>query len=285
MLELVQGRGPAARAGEPSLIAGITRQVMARLPGRPAARLCRRALGRRGGRRDHGRDLSRPLRRGRRALGLAAGAAATCPPPSPPCRAGRRAPPSRPARRRLGGRGGSCRRSCSMATRTGRSIRATATGHRPGPRRRRRRPAGDGDVAAGSGPRRAGLPPHAPRRRGRSGDPRALGDPGRRPCLGGRQPRRLLHRPARARCVAGDAPLLPRAPASRGGGAPRSTSLDGSLANGAKREADGKWPAGLTRPGVASRRRAARSSGRPHPRWCWPWLLSRQLTDTLSRPR
>ena len=50
---------------------------------------------------------------------------------------------------------------------------------------------------------------------------RAVGDPWRRPCLVGRQPRRLLHRSARARCHARDAPLLPRAPPShrRPGGA------------------------------------------------------------------
>ena len=75
-------------------------------------------------------------------------------------------------------------------------------------------------VAAGSGRRRTGLPAHDPRRRGRSGDARALGDPGRRPCLGRGQPRRLLHRPARAGCVARDAPLLPGTSASRGGGRP-----------------------------------------------------------------
>ena len=99
----------------------------ARLPGRSAARLCRRALRRRGGRRHHGSDLSRSLRRGRRAF-------------RPGLRGGARH--AFGLRRHAAGRGdaaaavaagapgaeprASCRPSCSMATRTAPCIRATA---------------------------------------------------------------------------------------------------------------------------------------------------------------
>ena len=86
----------------------------------------------------------------------------TCRPPSPPCRAEpRRCRPS-PARRGQRARGGSCRRSCSMATRTAPSIRAMATRSSPRPRGTATgEPAGDGDGAAGPGARRTDLPPHA----------------------------------------------------------------------------------------------------------------------------
>ena len=105
-----------------------------------------------------------------------------------------------------------CRRSCSTATRTGRSTRATAT--RSSPRRRPRAACRPRRVAQGGPPGGTALPPHDPCRRGRSGDARALGDPGRRPCLGRGQPGRLLHRPARAgrraRCSASSWPTRAR---------------------------------------------------------------------------
>ena len=78
--------------------------------------------------------------------GLAAGAASDMPSAFAAMQGGAATAP--PARRVAGGagRGGSCRRSCSMATRTGRSIRATATRSSPRPAApppaacRRRRP-------------------------------------------------------------------------------------------------------------------------------------------------
>jgi poly(hydroxyalkanoate) depolymerase family esterase len=70
--------------------------------------------------------------------------------------------------------------------------------------------------AARADTRRACLQPHPPRRRERAGGPRAVGHPRSRSRLVGRQPRRLIHRSARARRRAGDAPLLPRSPATRG---------------------------------------------------------------------
>ena len=68
VLELVQGGGPAARRRRALADRGHHPPDHGGVSGRPAAGLCRRALGRRGGGRGHGRDLSRSLRRGRRAL-------------------------------------------------------------------------------------------------------------------------------------------------------------------------------------------------------------------------
>ena len=145
---------------------------------------------------------------------------ATCLPPSPPCRAGL-PPMPHPAGYRWRDSSGSCRRSCSTATRIGRSIRATAIRSSPRHAAPRPCPAGHGHGPAGSGTRRAGLPPHAACRRPGADRARAVGRPWRRPCLVGRQPCRLLHRSTRARCHPRDAPLLPRAPPShrRPGGA------------------------------------------------------------------
>ena len=141
--------------GEPSLIAGITRQIMARLPGRPAAGLCRRALGRRGGRRDHGSDLSRSLRRGRRALRPRRGRRQRH---ALRLRrhAGRGRHAPRQSDRRQGGSGadGADDRVPWRPGPHGQSAQ-WRPGHRPGSRQRRRRPAGNGDGAAGPGARRA----------------------------------------------------------------------------------------------------------------------------------
>ena len=101
------------------------------------------------------------------------------------------------------------RRSSSTATATDRASARTATrsSRSRGPTRSRACRPG----AARSGARRASLHAHAARRRARAADPRAVGRPRRRPRLVGRQPSRLLHRPARARRGAGDAPVLSRA--------------------------------------------------------------------------
>ena len=208
VLELVQPGRPAARPGRALADRRHHAPGHARLRGRPGARLCRRALGRRRGRRHHGHDLPRSLRRGRRAF-------------RPRLRR-RQRPPLR------------VRRHAARASRAG-AIRQRAVGSRQlvptivfhGDRDSTVHPRNGDQVIAQStraatgtcGPGcsaarcPAGMPTAARCTPTRAGSrPRAVGDPRRRPCLVGRQPGRLLHRPARARRGPRDAPLLPRAP-------------------------------------------------------------------------
>ena len=82
---------------------------------------------------------------------------------------------------------------------------------RPNSRAVRQSDESDNEGASRTGARRACLYPHHPYRRGRAGDLRALEHSWCRPRVVGRQSRRLLHRSARAGRDEGNAAFLPRA--------------------------------------------------------------------------
>ena len=82
---------------------------------------------------------------------------------------------------------------------------------RPNSRAVRQSDESDNEGASRTGAQRACLYPHHPYRRGRAGDLRALEHSRCRPRLVGRQSRRLLHRSARAGRDEGNAAFLPRA--------------------------------------------------------------------------
>ena len=88
------------------------------------------------------------------------------------------------------------------------------SGHRPGALGHRRGLSGDGNGTAGSGPWRANLPSNVACRRRRPAGARAVGDPRRRSRLVGWQQCRQLHRSARTRCDPRDAPVLHGQPPS-----------------------------------------------------------------------
>ncbi|MBR0797634.1 hypothetical protein JQ615_19805 [Bradyrhizobium jicamae] len=182
--------------GEPSLIAGITRQIMRDHSVDPERVYVAGSRGRRG----HGIDVRRSVCSDRHSSGLACGAASDLP-------------------------------SALMAMKQGGGPEAMPSDGPPVPtiiprrsrhhgafeKRRSDRPTVDrrdehnGEGAARTGAGRACLHPHGPYRPREPRNPRTLGDPRSRTRTVWRQPRRLLHRSGRTGCNEADAALLPRA--------------------------------------------------------------------------
>ena len=190
--------------GEPSLIAGITRQIMRDFPVARRARLCRRSLRRRRGGGRHGSDLPGSLCSRWR-----------------PFRAGMR----RRARHAVRLRGHAQRRGHGRNDRRARSRTMVPTIVFHGDGDKTVNPVNGDQVIAqaklgtdlrttvvrGRAAGRHELPAHDPERRQRTIDAGALGPAGRRPCLVRRQPGGIVYRSTRTRCQPGNGPLLPSA--------------------------------------------------------------------------